>query len=131
MPLEKEFLDPQPGFTQVVTTSAGGVKTIYVSGQVGRDPVTKKPAADLKEQAKLTYANLLERLAKAGAKREDIVKTTAFIVNIDPKKVRTVAIAQIKAFGEEKMPASTWVGITGLVEPELELEVEAIAVVEG
>ncbi|MCH7891306.1 MAG: hypothetical protein IH921_07375 [Gemmatimonadetes bacterium] len=34
--LEREFIDPAGGFTQVVTVSDHGVKTIYVSGQVGR-----------------------------------------------------------------------------------------------
>ena len=30
-----EYIDPGPGFTQVVTTTNAGVKTIFVSGQVG------------------------------------------------------------------------------------------------
>ncbi len=34
--LEKEFIDPAGVFTQVVTVADRGVKTIYVSGQVGR-----------------------------------------------------------------------------------------------
>ena len=34
--LQRQFIDPAGGFTQVVTVSDHGVKTIYVSGQVGR-----------------------------------------------------------------------------------------------
>ncbi len=33
--LDTEFIDPAGGFTQVVSVSDRGVKTIYVSGQVG------------------------------------------------------------------------------------------------
>ena len=31
-----EYIDPAGGFTQVVTTTDRGVKTIFVSGQVGQ-----------------------------------------------------------------------------------------------
>ena len=34
--LEREFIDPAGVFTQVVTVADHGVKTIYVSGQVGQ-----------------------------------------------------------------------------------------------
>jgi len=60
-------------------------------------------------------------------KREVSVKTTVFIKDIAP--LRTAGAAQAKAFALDKYPASTWVGVTGLVDPRLLIEVEAIAVV--
>ena len=67
--------------------------------------------------------------SRRGASLDDVVKTTVFIKNIDPDKVRTAGGAQAKAFSADKYPASTWVGVTGLVDPRLEIEVEATAVV--
>jgi enamine deaminase RidA (YjgF/YER057c/UK114 family) len=72
---------------------------------------------------------VVQRVEQAGAKTTDIVKTTVFIKDIAPDKVRTAGGAQAKVFALEKYPASTWVGVTGLVDPRLLIEVEAIAVV--
>ena len=41
--LEREFIDPAGVFTQVVTVADRGVKTIYVSGQVGKDRRFNRP----------------------------------------------------------------------------------------
>ena len=37
-----EYIDPAGGFTQVVATTNAGVKTIFVSGQVGRGDTLRK-----------------------------------------------------------------------------------------
>ena len=127
--MKKEYLDPQQGFTQVVTAELGGVKTIWVSGQVGVSPETGEPGADLKEQATFAFGHVLKRLESAGASIDDVVKTTVYIKDIDPDKVRTAGGAQAAVFGVERYPASTWVGVTGLVFPAYLIEVEATAVV--
>jgi enamine deaminase RidA (YjgF/YER057c/UK114 family) len=59
--MDKEFLNPndlpdwRPAFSQVVIVKAGGVRTIYVAGQVSVDAERKLVGAgDLKSQAELT-----------------------------------------------------------------------------
>ena len=42
--LQREFIDPAGVFTQVVTVADRGVKTIYVSGQVGKDRRFNRPS---------------------------------------------------------------------------------------
>lgn len=126
--VNKEYIDPQQGFTQVVTTEFGGVKTVHVSGQVGWEAGAESPGEGLAEQAEIAFHNLLRRLEQAGAAPADVVKTTVFIKDIEPDKVRTAGAAQAEALGLERYPASTWVGVTGLVDPRLLLEVEATAV---
>ena len=124
-----DHIDPAQGFTQVVTTEIAGVKTIYVSGQVGWASGATEPGVDLAAQAEIAFRRVVDRVGQAGATTADIVKTTVFIKDIAPDKVRTAGAAQAKAFALDKYPASTWVGVTGLVDPRLLIEVEAIAVV--
>jgi enamine deaminase RidA (YjgF/YER057c/UK114 family) len=124
-----EHIEPAPGFSHVVTTEVGGVKTIHVSGQVGVALGAKEPGADLAAQSEIAFQRVVERLKQAGATPRDIVKTTVFIKDIDPDKVRTAGRALVKVLALDPWPASTWVGVTGLVDPRYLIEVEAIAMV--
>lgn len=126
--LRKDFIDPQRGFTQVVTAEHNGLRTIWVSGQIGWAAEASEPGADLEEQAEIAFRNVLRRLEQAGATLADVVKTTVFLKDIDPDKVRIAGGAQAKVYAAERYPASTWVGVTGLVDPRLLIEVEATAV---
>ncbi len=127
--LKTEFLGAQQGFSHIAKTTIGGVTTIYIAGQVGFAEGASEPGADLGEQAEIAFTNVLRRLEQAGAGIEDLIKTTVYIKDIDPSKVGVVGAAQGKIFKRETPPVSTWVGVTGLVYPQLLIEVEATAVV--
>jgi enamine deaminase RidA (YjgF/YER057c/UK114 family) len=127
--LKTEFLGSQQGFSHIAKTTIGGVTTIYIAGQVGFTEGASEPGADLGEQAEIAFTNVLRRLEQAGAGIEDLIKTTVYIKDIDPSKVGVVGAAQGKIFKRETPPVSTWVGVTGLVYPQLLIEVEATAVV--
>ena len=64
--LEKEFIDPAGVFTQVVTVADHGVKTIYVSGQVGQGD-------DLAAHVESAFQGVVRRLQSAGASTRDVV----------------------------------------------------------
>lgn len=127
--LKTEFLGSQPGFSHIARTTAHGVTTILISGQVGMADGADAPAATLAEQAEIAFTNVVKRVEQAGASAEDIVKTTVFIKDIDPEKVQAVGRAQAKVLQLDPPRAATWVGVTGLVFPSLLVEVEATAVV--
>ena len=127
--LKTEFLGTQQGFSHIAKTTANGVTTILISGQVGMADGADAPAATLAEQAEIAFANVVKRVEQAGASVEDIVKTTVFIKDIDPEKVQQVGRAQAKVLQLDPPRAATWVGVTGLVFPSLLVEVEATAVV--
>jgi enamine deaminase RidA (YjgF/YER057c/UK114 family) len=86
--MKKIFINPEAlpdwkeFFTQVVTVEANGVKTIYVSGQVGVD-AQQNPVGDgsLSAQAKQALAKLATALVSAGASFADVVKITVYVVN--------------------------------------------------
>jgi len=127
--LKTEFLGSQQGFSHIAKTTANGVTTILVSGQIGWADGAEAPAASLAEQAEIAFTNVVKRVEQAGASADDIVKTTVFIKDVDPDKVQTVGRAQGKVLQLDPPRAATWVGVTGLVYPSLLIEVEATAVV--
>ena len=118
-----EYIDPGPGFTQVVTTTNDGVKTIFVSGQVGRGDT-------LREHAEAAFAGVVQRLEQAGATRSDVVQIRIFVKDFEPAQYQTVADVRLATFPEEdQWPASTMIGVRALAAESLRVEVEAIAVV--
>jgi len=118
-------------FSQSAKVESTASTTIYVSGQVGMNAEGNIPGeGDLAAQSDQVFANLVAALEAAGAKPTDVVKTNVFIVDITPEKLAPISIAMKKYFTQDPMPASTWVGVTGLVDPRLLLEVEATAIIE-
>jgi enamine deaminase RidA (YjgF/YER057c/UK114 family) len=107
-----------------------GGRVVYISGQVAYDKSGNLVGkGDFHAQTVQVYENLKACLKAAGADFSNIVKTTTFIVNMDGN-IRTFREVRDKYFkGLPQPPASTAVGTTGLVDPELLLEVEAIAVI--
>ena len=135
--MEKQFIHPEKlanfpkHFTQVVAVESGGVKTVYISGQVAIDREGKVVGqGDLGAQAAQVFENLFLALESAGAKPEDVVKMNSYVVNMKPEDGKTVGLARKKWFNLENQPASTMVGVVSLAGPDFLLEVEAIAVVK-
>lgn len=127
--VEKEFINPsEMGFTQVVSVKANGVKTLYISGQVGfgDDGIPET----IEEQADLAFKNLVAAIEGAGATVEDVIKINTYIKDLDRARGNPVGAAKAKYFTQENQPASTWVGVTSLIYPQFLVEVEAVAVVE-
>ena len=127
--LETEFINSSTTFSQVATVSSNGVKTIYVSGQVGiRDGEIPDSVA---EQMDIVFANMVEQLEAAGATMADVIKLTGFIVDMDGERRTAYSEARARYFSDDNPPpASTLIGVSGLVIPVLQVEVEAIAVIE-
>lgn len=127
--LEKEFINSTPGFSQVATVTSNGITTIYISGQVGIR--NGEVPASFSEQVDVLFANMADQLAAAGADFADVIKLTGFIVDIDSDRVSAYSQGRTKYFPTDTPPpASTLIGVSGLVFPALQIEVEAIAVIE-
>ena len=125
--LEKEFLNPVgTSFSNVVTVSYGGLKTIYISGQVGF--AGNEVPEDFGQQVENAFANLRQELADAGANFADIIKTNTYIVNLDSEKLTAYSSIRSQHFSQENPPASTLIGVSALVFPNLLVEIEATAV---
>jgi 2-iminobutanoate/2-iminopropanoate deaminase len=97
--------------------------TLYISGQLGLDPVSGELANGVKAQAARSIANLEALLKAAGLGLGDVVKTTVFIANIaDFAAVNEVYASHFIA----PYPARSAVQVAALPKGGL-VEIEAIA----
>jgi len=103
--IEKEYLEPNEGFSQTVVVKTGNFKTIYISGQIGN-------GEDLEAQTIATFQNLEKQLTNCNATFKDVVKMNTYIVNFNPEVDLPVFREVRKDFlGDENYPASTLVGV--------------------
>ena len=95
---------------------------IFVSGKGPRD---KK--ADMETQIRQTLENIQKVLELGGASMKNVVILRAYFLNINRdlpayRKVR-------KEFFSKPYPASTSVGVAALAGADLQVEIEAVAVI--
>ena len=118
-----------PSYSQAASVSGG--RTIYVSGQVAFDTngvVVGK--GDLRAQVRQVYENVAASLAAAGATFDDVVKVNTYVVGLDPTKAGTIRDARAPFMPKSHVAASTMVGTSSLIHPDLLLEVEVVACVD-
>jgi enamine deaminase RidA (YjgF/YER057c/UK114 family) len=127
--IDPTTLSPPRNYSHVtVITSA---RQIHVSGQVAMNVAGEVVGkGDLAAQTEQVYKNLSHALAAAGAKLSDVFKIVTYVVNLSPDKVAEVRAARAKFVGAGPFPASTMVGVTALVHPDLLIEIEAIAAID-
>jgi len=95
----------------------------FFSGQIGLDPLTGEMAPDFDAQLKLIFSNIDALLAGTGLKKENIVKSTVFLTDLNffPK----VNQAYTEYFATP-YPARTTVEVSKLPKGGL-VEIEIIA----
>jgi len=99
---------------------------VFVSGTVAWGPNGKLVGkGDVYAQAKQTLANIEGYLREAGASLRDVVRTRIYLIDID--RWQEVARAHREAFGDVR-PASSLLEISRLAEPEMLVEIEAVAI---
>ncbi len=103
---------------------------VAVSGQVAFDEAGEVVGpGDAAAQARQVFENLRRCLAAAGATFADVVKLTYYVTDV--AHLPAVRAARDEALGPGALPASTAVQVAALFRPELLMEVEAFAVVDG
>jgi 2-iminobutanoate/2-iminopropanoate deaminase len=98
---------------------------VHLSGQVALAPGGELVGeGDIEAQARQALANLKAALTAAGARVEDTIKVTCFL--LDAADYPAYAAAKGELFGETE-PASTCVVVKELLDPRMLIEVEAVA----
>src|ERR1041385_3158130 len=122
-------LAPPRNYSHVtVITSA---RQVHVSGQIAMNAAGEVIGkGDLAARTEQGYTNLGHALAAPAAKLSGVFKIGTYVVNITPGKVAAIRTARSKFVGNGPFPASTMVGVTGLVHPDLLIEIEAIAAID-
>ncbi|PPF90046.1 hypothetical protein C5B96_00450 [Subtercola sp. Z020] len=115
----------RPPFSAVVKAPGHAV---YLSGQtypvIGSTDAVAPALVDLREQTEACLQNLDRLITAAGGTRTDIVKVTIF--NTDMSRQQVVNDAYAEFFGDHR-PARSHVEVSRLADPDLLIEIEAIA----
>jgi enamine deaminase RidA (YjgF/YER057c/UK114 family) len=105
-------------------------KLVFIAGQVGWTGEGKWEAHDFAGQFRQALHNILSVLTEANGKPEHIVRLTWYV--LDKKEylgaLREVGLAYRQLMGRH-FPAMAVVQVSGLMESEARLEIEATAVI--
>jgi 2-iminobutanoate/2-iminopropanoate deaminase len=122
-------LDPDPFEPFRIAQGYRVGDLVIVSGQAAIDIEGQIVGlGDFDAQAEQAFANLRRTLEAAGSSLEKVVKVTIYLTDMSnfPK------IVELRGrHFTEPWPADTIVGVTALALPELEIEIEAIALADG
>ena len=116
------------GFSNGIAVKGG--TTVYIAGQVGWTGSGAWRARDFAGQFRQALRNILEVLAQPGGRAEHIVRLTWYVID---REEYLASLAAVGAAYRELMgrhyPAMTVVQVSGLVEAQARLEIEATAVI--
>lgn len=102
---------------------------VHVSGTTATDEEGNVVGVgDPARQTEQALANVESALQRAGADLSDVVRTRMYVVDIE----RWEAIGRVhgEVFGDVR-PATSMVEVSQLVDPDMLVEVEAVAIVEN
>lgn len=107
-------------------TQVGNI--LYMAGQVGIDNSRAVPQS-IVEQTAIAYLNMKDVLSQFGADMGNIVDETFFVTNMDElmENVEAVYGERESAYGCMPEVSQTVVQVSGLVQPELKIEIKCIA----
>ena len=107
-------------------TKASAGNMVFVSGQVARNAQGETVGkGDIEAQTRQVLENVKSVLAAGGATMDDVVKVTVFVTDVGDY----AAIHKVRGeYFKTDYPASTMVEVKALVNRDLMIEIEAIAV---
>jgi enamine deaminase RidA (YjgF/YER057c/UK114 family) len=111
---------------------ATGTRTVYLAGQVARD-ADGRPVGpgDLAAQVEQAFVNVNTALTAVGGSFDDVAKLTIYIVDWTPDKMAAFGEGAMRAAGRlgvNPVKPVTLIGVAALGEPDLLVEIDAIAV---
>src|SRR5512145_2159598 len=133
--MKKQYANPKelsvPRFYTHTVSIEGAAKLVTISGQVSWDVCGNVVGkGDMRAQSEQVFRNVTAALQAAGAGWDDVIKMNGYMVGMHAERVNAYREVRSRFLKEGALPASTLVGVERLVDPELLLEVEVIAVTD-
>ena len=101
--------------------------TVYLSGQIGLDPVSMQLAEGIEAQVRRVFSNLAAVAAAAGGSLHDIVKLNLYLTDLNHFALVNGIMAEVF---REPYPARAAVGVASLPRGAL-VEADAVLFLEG
>ena len=116
------------GFANGISVRGG--TTVYIAGQVGWTADQRFAEKSFGGQFRQALANIVAVLAQAGGRPEHLVRLTWYVIDKEEYlgALRDVGAAYRELIGRH-YPVMAVVQVSGLIEPEARLEIEATAVI--
>ncbi len=112
-------------YSQAVRVSGGD--TVYLSGQIGLNPVSMQMAEGIEAQIQQVFANLKAVAKAGGGSLSDVVKLNIFLIDLD----NFALVNEIMAgHFSQPYPARAAVGVKALPRGAL-VEMDAVMVLQG
>lgn len=129
--IDPETLHEAPGFSHIAIAEVGeGSRLVNLAGQVALDKEFKLIGGDdLRAQTVAAINNVSTALEAAGAGWDDVIRRT--IYTKQPGDFAVIAEAIESVLGPGNQPPQTILGVTGLVMPELLIEIEVTALLKA
>ncbi len=113
-----------PGYAHVAVAS--GMKLVLTAGAVPLDAEGHLVGAgDARAQARQTIDNLMAQLAAAGARGDDVLKTTVYVASTN--RADLLAVWEVVQASPLARAASTLLGVALLGYTDQLVEIEAVA----
>jgi enamine deaminase RidA (YjgF/YER057c/UK114 family) len=123
--LHQRRIDNRVLYSHVVSVEPR--RFIFISGQLARNKNGEiVGAGDMRAQLRQTLENVKSALEAAGASLSDLVRTNTYVTDIDEYFKHTDVRME---YYSHAMPTSTTVEVRRLAQPELMVEIDAIAAV--
>lgn len=116
-----------PNVSQAVAIDTG--RLVFLSGHVplGADGALIGPG--LAEQADQVFRNLADTLNAAGATFAQVARLTLYVTDLTPTDLPVIRAARDRYIDPAHPPASALIGVAGLYDPAVRIEIDAIAAI--
>ncbi|MGD9139716.1 MAG: Rid family detoxifying hydrolase [Desulfobacterales bacterium] len=123
--MSREIVNPLKKPTPVLSPAVKIDNLVYTSGQVGLNPETGELAGtSIEDQTKQVMENIKLLLEAAGSSMEKTIKCLVFITDM---KYFQEMNEVYRSYFEKDPPARSCVEVAALANPDLIVEIEAIA----
>jgi enamine deaminase RidA (YjgF/YER057c/UK114 family) len=114
------------GLSQAVIARADNL--MFITGHVAIADDGEIVKGDFETQLDATFRNIGRTLRAAGTSFESVVRFTYYVVDYEPEMLSILRKVRSRYITGDVAPASTFVAVAALYDPELRVEIDGVAI---